>query len=336
MASSLRTARVNRTLWIEIHNPPVNFLTADLCGELHATLLEAEQDDGIRCIVLTGGLPDRYIFHFSISELARIPGDNRRILLQFANRRYLAAQAGMTLWLMDRSRLFERAVLALTKSLRGTCSTLYLWHQMMAAYRAIERSSKITIAAINGTCNGGGTEMAACFDFRFMVSDADHTIGQPEVMVGIVAGGGGTQRLPRLIGKARALEFMLTCDQWTPQQAKASGLITDHFPRAGFRDAVQAFADRLSRRSPVAASQAKLAVTRGLEGGLLHGLGVEMAASVACCADRGTERALEAYGSLLEEGIVNAKGAPLTVPEIQQFMESDRMVDLFGRGGQAP
>ena len=335
MTSSLRTVRVNRTLWIEIHNPPANFLTADLCGELHAVLLAAEGDD-TRCIVLTGGLPDRYIFHFSIPELARIPGDNRKFLLHFVNRRFLAAQAGMTLWLMDRSRLFERAVLALTKSLRGACSTLYLWHQMMATYRAIERSSKITIAAINGTCNGGGTEMATCFDFRFMVSDADHTIGQPEVMVGIVAGGGGTQRLPRLIGKAKALEFMLTCDQWTPQQAKTHGLITDHFPKAEFRDAVQAFADRLSRRSAVAASQTKLAVTRGLDSGLLHGLGVEMAASVTCCADRGTERALEAYAAVLEDGIMNAKGPPLTVPEIQQFMESDKMVQLFERGDQAP
>jgi enoyl-CoA hydratase/carnithine racemase len=91
-----------------------------------------------------------------------------------------------------------------------------------------------------------GTEMAACFDFRFTVEDGGFSIGQSEVLVGIVPGGGGTQRVPRLIGLARALEFMLACDQWTPLRALQAGLVTAIFPRAEFEHAVQAFADRMS------------------------------------------------------------------------------------------
>ena len=106
---------------------------------------------------------------------------------------------------------------------------------MHRCYLAIERMNKITIAAINGTCNGGGTEMATCFDFRFMVGDQDFVIGQPEVIVGIIPGGGGNTRLPRLIGKAKALEFMLTADLWTAEEAKKNGLITDHFSKKDFQ-----------------------------------------------------------------------------------------------------
>ena len=111
---------------------------------------------------------------------------------------------------------------------------MFLWFQMTRAYHAIERLNKVTIAAINGTCNGGGTELSACFDFRFMIGDQGFTIGQPECLVGIVPGGGNTQRLPRLIGRAKALELMLKGNQLEPLEARQIGLITDFFKKKEF------------------------------------------------------------------------------------------------------
>jgi len=77
----LRTTQFDRTLWIELANPPANFLTADICAELHRVLKAAEQDDSIGVLVLTGGIEDTSIFHFSIAELQKICADNRAFWL---------------------------------------------------------------------------------------------------------------------------------------------------------------------------------------------------------------------------------------------------------------
>lgn len=330
----LKTIRLDRTLWIELANPPANFLTVDICAELHQVFKAAEQDSSIGVLVLTGGLEYTFIFHFSIAELQKISADNRAFLLDRIcgtriGSKLMEWQSAFCLWLMDKLPFSERAVLALTRRLRGRCSTLYLWFQMMAAYFAIERSSKVTIAAINGNCNGGGTEMAACFDFRFMVGDAGFTIGQPEALVGIIPGGGGTQRLPRLIGKARALEFMLGCDQWNAEQAKHNGLITEHFAKASFKEQVQAFAERMSRRSPIAVASVKHAVHAGQDTGLRQALAIEMTSTVRCFADRSTQEALVEYMSILDEKITHAPEQPGTVHDVTPLLESARVTRHF-------
>ena len=330
----LKTRQHERTLWIELLNPPVNFLTADICAELHQVFRAAEQDDSIGVLVLTGGIEDTYIFHFSIPELQAVSAANRtffldRICATRLGRRLVEWQTAFTLWLMHTLPCAEPAVLGLTTRLRGRCSTLYLWSQMMTAYFAIERSSKISIAAINGNCNGGGTEMATCFDFRFMVGDAGFTIGQPEALLGIVAGGGGTQRLPRLIGKAKALEFMLCCEQWSAEQAKQNGLITAHFPRASFREQVQAFATRLGRRSPIGVAATKHAIHAGAEVGLRQALAIEMSASVRCFSAPSTQAALVEYSSILDELITQVAGRPGTIQDVVPVLESERMTRHF-------
>jgi len=90
---------------------------------------------------------------------------------------------------MDCFGWYEALMLKIAKIMSGYSSSLYLWFIMQRVYFAIERLNKITIAAINGNCNGGGTELSACFDFRFMIGDQEFTIGQPEVLINIVPGG---------------------------------------------------------------------------------------------------------------------------------------------------
>ena len=328
--SYFKQRRVNQTLWLELCHPPVNFLTVDILAELHRLIKAADRDKSLRVLILTGGIENRYIFHFSIPEIQVAARDIQRLHLGAISRSWLTGPllrgaTALTLGLMKRFESFEQAVLRLTRRWRGKLPALFMMFKMLATYDAIERSRKITVAAINGTCNGGGTEMAACFDFRFMVEDAGFTIGQPEVLLGIIPGGGGTQRVSRLIGKARALEFMLTCDQWSPQRAAEVGLLTAHFPRADFEEAVQAFADRMSKRSPVAAFEARRAIHEGLDLSLGRGLAEELNSTLRCCDETSTTAALTEYGAILDELIFAKTDKPATIEEVMELVESDRV-----------
>jgi enoyl-CoA hydratase len=324
----LKTRQTGATLWVEIHNPPVNWLTTDICEELFSLVRKVEKDPSVRVFILTGGIEDVYIMHFSIPELMRITPDNEKIMMDriFQSRvlgRIFAYLTTFTNWLMDWVPGYEALTLKTFKAMQTFSSTLFLWFQMHRLYLAIERMGKITIAAINGTCNGGGTELSACFDFRFMIHDQDFTIGQPEVLVGIIAGGGNTQRLPRLIGKARTLEIMLTGKQVTPEEAKAIGLITDHFSKEEFHHKVLGFADIMARRIPVAVAGTKLAVHDGFETSLRHGLSLEMEQTIRCFASPMTKKALPEYASFLKKRVEVPREERASIHEVIKMLEGD-------------
>lgn len=304
----LKVRNVNASLWAEIVNPPVNFLTTTVVEELFSLIREVEMDQSIRVFILTGGIEDTYIRHFSIPELARLNGDLKKIFFDkvFASRiagRILAWETTMTNWLMDWVPGLEKMLLNAMKAFSGYSSGLYLWFMMHRLYFAIERMNKITIAAINGSVNGGGAEMSACFDFRFMIDDQDFTIGQLEVLLGIPPGGGGTQRWPRLIGKARALELMLKGNPVSPEEAGRIGMITGSFGKKDFHAEVQAFADAMSRRPPMGIKAVKHAVHQGFETGLRQGLSIELEESVRCYTSNPTKKILESYLTYIKEKI---------------------------------
>jgi enoyl-CoA hydratase len=333
----LKTRQVNHTLWVEIHNPPVNFLTADICMELYQLIREVNKDPCIRVFILTGGMEDTYIFHFSIPELMNIIKDNRKLMLDKVFRVRLGAalmqlNQTFTMWMMDKFPWYERFILSLAKSMRGFSSTLFLLFQMHRCYFAIERMGKITIAAINGSCCGGGTEMGTCFDFRFMVDDQDFTISQPEIAVGILPGGGGNSRLPRLIGKAKALEFMLTADSWFPEEAKRNHLITNHFTKKDFHAKVQEFADRMSKRIPVAVREIKKTIHEGMDTTLRHSLSIEMGGTVRCFDNQYTQNALMEYAKMIKERIEEPNGKRGTVAENLALMQSDEVINRIFKG----
>ena len=337
----LKARRVNETIWVEIHNPPVNFIIMDLLEEMHRLIKEVSRDDSIRVFILTGGREDSYIMHFSIEELIRLTRDLRRLMLPVMVRyrptaALLKLSVNSTNRLMDLFPLYETLVLAIAKLIRPYSSSMFLWFQMMRTYFAIERMNKVTIAAINGSCNGGGTEMAACFDFRFMVGDQGFTIGQPEVLVNIVPGGGGTQRLPRLIGKARALEFMLRGNQLTPQEAKELTLLTDIYDKKDFYEKVQIFAEMMSKRPPVAIDAIKKSVHQGIDTTLGKGLSIELQQSVRCFNTADTDMALKKYLDYIRENIENMDYEKATTQDIveitqktMEVMEQARLFEKF-------
>ena len=327
----LKTKQVNASLWVEINNPPVNFLTTEICEELFYLVKKVKKDPSIRVFILTGGIEDNFIMHFSIPELEKISPDNRKILMNWIFRSRLTGllmkyMTTFTNWQMDWIPGYEKLMLLLTKAMRKYSSTLFLWFQMHRLYLAIERMPKITISAINGSCNGGGTEISACFDFRYMIHDQNFTIGQPEVLVGIIPGGGGSQRLPRLIGKAKALEFMLKGNQLTPEQAKAIGLITDSFTKAEFYENIQSIADQLSKRIPIAVEGIKLSVHDGMEASFRHALSIEMEQTIRCFDDPVTERALKGYGEIIREKIEVPKEERIDARQALEMLQSDAFI----------
>jgi len=305
----LKARRENEALWVEINNPPVNFLTTDLLEELYVLVKKIRRDDSVRVLVLTGARDDVYIMHFSIPELLQLATHNRRLLLHLLVKTrlttaLLAGYMTLTNRLMDLFPWYEWIMMKSAKAIRKISSSMFLWLQMHRLYIEVERLNKVTIAAINGPCNGGGTELSACFDFRFMVADQGFTIGQPECLVNIIPGGGSSQRLPRLIGRAKALELMLRGNQLTPQEAKQIGLVTDVFAKKDFKKKVRQFADLMAKRPPVAIDAIKKSVLQGMQTSLAHGLSIELTQSLRCLDAKDTDMAMRAYIRYIDENIM--------------------------------
>ena len=145
-----------------------------------------------------------------------------------------------------------------------------------AAFRKLETLSKPSVAAVNGYALGGGLELAMSCTVRFASENA--MLGQPEVKLGIIPGYGGTQRLPRLIGRGRALELLLAGDPVSAAEAHRVGLVNAVVPQAGLLDHSRAWLAKVLANGPVAVGLAIEAVDVGLDCGLEAGLKFEAAA----------------------------------------------------------
>ncbi|MFQ5742053.1 MAG: enoyl-CoA hydratase/isomerase family protein [Acidobacteriota bacterium] len=137
----------------------------------------------------------------------------------------------------------------------------------------LERIPKIVIAAINGHCVGGGLEIALACDLRFMGRDVGK-IGLPEVTLGVLPGTGGTQRLPRLVGKSRGLELMITGKTLSPEEAKQIGLVNEVFDGDVLEETL-AFARDLNQGAVRAIGLIKVAVQEGIEMPLAQAMALE-------------------------------------------------------------
>jgi enoyl-CoA hydratase len=166
-----------------------------------------------------------------------------------------------------------------------------------------------TIAALNGMALGGGLELALACDIRIA---ADHALlALPEVGLGIIPGAGGTQRLPRLIGPARAKELIFSARRISADEALAWGLVSQVRPAAELLPAALALAGEIARRSPLALAYAKAAIDVGLESPLEQGLRFEAAAIRAALAADDYQIGLAAFAAK-EEPVF----PPLTVRRV--------------------
>jgi enoyl-CoA hydratase/carnithine racemase len=142
-------------------------------------------------------------------------------------------------------------------------------------WRRIDRFPKPVIAAINGYALGGGLELAMCCQFRIMVNTPEAMVGLTELNLGIIPGWGGTQRLPLLVGKAKALDMILFSKKISATEALEAGLVNQISAPDQLMDDVLAFAEKLAKRPPVAVSCVLQAIAAGAYEGLDSGLKVE-------------------------------------------------------------
>jgi enoyl-CoA hydratase/carnithine racemase len=165
-----------------------------------------------------------------------------------------------------------------------------------SVFLKIQRLSKPVIAAINGVCLGGGCELAMACHLR--ISGDRARFGQPEINLGIIPGWGGTQRLPRLIGRAKAIEWILTGDMVTAQEALRLGLVTQVVPQDQVLKAAKDLARKLASKGGVAIRESLRAIEEGLNLPLEEGLAREADAFGRIAA---TEDSREGVSAFLEK-----------------------------------
>ncbi|MBI1352239.1 MAG: enoyl-CoA hydratase/isomerase family protein [Actinomycetales bacterium] len=145
--------------------------------------------------------------------------------------------------------------------------------RLQDAFTAVARIPQPTIAAVTGYALGGGCELALCCDLRIAADDAK--LGQPEILLGIIPGAGGTQRLPRLVGVARAKDLVFTGRHVKADEALQIGLVNQVVPADEVYTAAQGLAARLAKGPALALRAAKEAIDRGTEVDLETGLDIE-------------------------------------------------------------
>ena len=165
------------------------------------------------------------------------------------------------------------------------------------AFKAVARIPKPVIAAITGFALGGGLELALCADFRVLGERAK--VGQPEILLGIIPGAGGTQRLPRLIGPARAKDLIYSGRIADAAEALRIGLADQVVPDADVYAAARLFAERYTKAAALALRAAKQAIDEGLELDLDAGLEIERLHFTGLF---GTEDQAAGMSSFLEKG----------------------------------
>ncbi|GAO03275.1 enoyl-CoA hydratase-related protein [Anaeromyxobacter sp. PSR-1] len=161
------------------------------------------------------------------------------------------------------------------------------------ALRGIEQAPQPFVAALNGAALGGGLELALACDLRIAADSAQ--LGLPEVALGIIPGGGGTQRLARLVGVARAKDLVLTARRIGAAEALAMGLVTQIAPPGRLLDEALALAGRIARNAPVSLRQAKRAIDGGFHLPLEEALALEHRMYQDCLGTRDRREALAAF-----------------------------------------
>ena len=209
-----------------LSNPPSHTLNSSGVAEIHKFLDLAEKKDNLRVLAFTGEGENVFIKHYEVGELADSAEKN-------------------------------------IESSRDTNDPkeLHAFHKMLLRLRDLDA---IVVAGINGNTAGGGCEFSLGCDLRVM-SDGDFLIGLPETSVGILPGGGGTQRLSRLIGSSRALDLILHAKLLKPLEAYNLGIINKLLTEKKFKEELVEYCEDLVNRAPIALSQVKKIIHQGLE-----------------------------------------------------------------------
>ena len=214
-----------------LSNPPTHTLTAQGLLEIHDFLDSLVSNKELRILAFTGAGEDVFIRHYEVGELADTAEKN-----------------------IGRQEETKKPDNNPIKELHG-------FHKMLLKIRDLD---VIVVAGINGNTAGGGCEFSLGCDLRVM-SSGDYFIGLPETSVGILPGGGGTQRLARLIGSSRALDLILHGQLISNVKALEFGIINEILPKESFLKSLREYCRILANRAPIALREVKRAIHRGMD-----------------------------------------------------------------------
>ena len=222
---------------LRFSNPPHEYMDEHTDRDLAVALDRIESDASIRVVVLTGAGEGVFVRHYDVRELAQ-------------RGRALAA-----------------------KGVKFTAERLVPENRLHACLRRIGEIPKPILAAVNGTAMGGGFELALACDIR-LVQDGPFSLGLPEINIGLLPGGGGTQRMTRLVGQAKALELMLLGRTFSPREAVGYGLATECVDGVVLPRTIE-LATELAAKSPTALAHIKRLVRGSVAPDLAPGLALE-------------------------------------------------------------
>ncbi len=282
----LRIEQRGRVLQVLLDNPPANFLTTAVMQELADLLDDLEQRQDIGAVILSGAADGVFLIHFDVDEIERAVAPITFSMPAWLTRLLLESESLL--------RHLPGARKLLRHTLLAGVADMNLFHEVTAHMR---RMDKVFIAAINGLALGGGCELALACDLRLMAEDdqVERFLGQPEVLIGLIPGGGGTQMLARSLGVARALELCLEGQLLEPRQALALGLVNGLAPAEELLEAADALAQRLSRRSPQAVHLIKRSIYQAASRDWTEGMASEKAGFLSAASQGNTRRAMREY-----------------------------------------
>lgn len=243
---------------IKLFNPDRGLMDPIMEKELLDVLDRLRQWPEGRVVILTGGQPDVFIRHYDVSVLLERSLDMRRRGLTFSRQRIVPA------------------------------SPIHRVASLM------EESHLIFIAAINGTAMGGGFELALACDLR-VVQRGSFELGLPEVNIGLLPGAGGTQRLAKMVGQGRAMQWMLLGKTLTPQEMVEHGLAVAAVDNALVHS--MELAHQIARRPAKACGHIKALVRGASDWEMSDGLGIERTLFCDCMVDAAAEPLMRAVGS---------------------------------------
>lgn len=268
---------------VRVDGGPRQVFGPDIAAELDALVGRVDRDPGTRAVVFTGTHPDRFVSHAEVRWLqeggAAVPSVGRR-----------GASA-----LARTAKGANKASAVLAPALRGTP----LWpavelERLHQTFLKMNRSGVMFIAALNGSALGLGAEFAWANDLRVM-AEGDYFIGQPEVLLGIMPGGGGSQRLPRLIGNHRALVAILEGKPFSSAEALALGAVDDVVAQGEVLDRAIALAEHFGARAKGSVAAIKRAVYFGGSMSLEDGLHVERTEFLTTALSHEGQRLMSQY-----------------------------------------
>lgn len=227
-------------------------------------LVKLSKEDGIAIITITNGpmnVLSQEVFHQLDEACEAITADPEVIVVIVTGAGERAFMAGADIKEFPGSMKLTPADME-AHTLQGH-----------ATFNKLDFLSKPTIAAVNGLAFGGGCELAMTCDIR--IAEEQALFGLPEIKLGLFPGGGGTQRLPRLVGESKAKELMFTGDPISAQEAKLIGLVNQVVPQGEAMKAARKMAQTIAQRSLPALRFIKEAVDQGLELPIEEGVKIE-------------------------------------------------------------